>query len=85
MSLKGQYVRDKNGQTGMIESEEPDPDGLVSVYYGTLDRMPVRGARAINDLEPIDPPKNHRIDGEVPRADLEAPPDLTPKAVSNGG
>lgn len=74
MSLKGQYVKDHRGVTGMIESEEEDMDGFVSVYYGTLDRNLVRAQRRIDQLEPIDPPLNCRIEGEIPKAELEAPP-----------
>lgn len=73
MSLKGQYVKAPNGQTGMIESEEPDEFNLVMVYFGTLDKHPVRTALDINVLEPIDSPRNARIDGEIPPEELKAP------------
>lgn len=78
MSLKGQYVEDHRGVTGMIESEEPDQDGYVMVYYGTLDRRPVRQARTVESLVPISAPLNSRIKGELPIDELLPPPEVLP-------
>lgn len=76
MSLKGQYVRDHRGVTGMIESDEPDLDGFVMVYYGTLDSKQVRQNREVILLEPIDSPLNCRIQGRLPSAELAPPPEV---------
>lgn len=78
MSLKGQYVRTLNGSIGMIDSEDPDPDGYVSVYFGTADKTPFRNVMHIDAMEPIDPPKNCRINGEIPAAEFEPPPPVLP-------
>lgn len=71
MSLRGQYVKDDRGIIGMVESEEIDIDGRVLIYYGVQDRVPVRGWYLFDLLVPIDPPRNARVNGDIPPADQE--------------
>ncbi len=71
MTLKGQYVKDENNVTGMIEDEEPDNEGYISVYYGTFDKVPVRKHKPFDSLMGIRPPLNCRVNGEIPKEEFE--------------